>query len=119
VLGWVTQKMKKLRQSTPRAAIRRPTYLRPASSVSGGDDAAHAMSWLSAADVKDVEPVRRMGEQGCGLDDPHFLGAAGRGALQHGEDGRGGVAQRIRRVRSSNARGHEQPGKQIAGPGRA
>jgi len=31
-------------------------------------------------------------------DDAHFLGAISRGALQHGIDGRRGVAQRLRRV---------------------
>ncbi len=61
----------------------------------------------------------RLSEQLSALDDAHFLGPAGRGALQHGEDGRCGVAQRIWRVRSANARGHEERGKQIAGPGRA
>ena len=32
------------------------------------------------------------------LDDAHFLGAPGRRAFQYGEDGGGGVAERIRRA---------------------
>src|SRR5712671_7889673 len=74
---------------------------------------------LSTADSDGVEPARRADEQLGARDDTHFLGPADSSALQHGEDGGYGVAQRIRRVLFPNPRGHEERGKQIPSAGRA
>jgi hypothetical protein len=60
-----------------------------------------------------------MNELFSARDDAHFLRAADSRALQHGEDGGSGVTERAPRVRTPNARGSEQRGKQVAGPGRA
>src|SRR5882672_9458083 len=67
------------------------------------------------ADGDGVEPALRVGQQLGALDNAHFLGPAGRGAFQHGEDGGRGVAERIRRVGAAEARGDQERGEQIAG----
>ena len=64
-------------------------------------------SYLRSTHGNGIEPALGMDEQFAALDDAHFLGAAECGAFQHGEDGGGGVRQRIRRVRSQDARGCE------------
>src|SRR3974377_2335864 len=74
---------------------------------------------LRAADSDRLEPALRMSEQIAALDNAHFLGAARRGALQHGEDGRDGMGKRIRRVRSPNAGRYVERGEEIAGAVRA
>src|SRR6202035_2409011 len=53
------------------------------------------------------------------FDNPHFLRAPRRGALQHGEDGRDGMAERLRRVFFPNARGHVERGEKVTGAVRA
>src|SRR4030088_920183 len=53
---------------------------------------------LSSADSDRVEPALGTNEQLGALDDAHFLGPADSSALQHGEGGGYGVAQRFWRV---------------------
>src|SRR5207247_3310835 len=61
----------------------------------------------SPAESDRLEPAFRMHEQRGAFDDAHFLGAIGRGALQHGVDGGRGVAERVGRVRSAHAGRYE------------
>ena len=74
------------------------------------------MSPQSAADDGRFEPALGMDEQLRAFDDAHFLCALGCGALQHGEDGGCRVRQRLRRIRSTDTRGDEQRGEEVAGP---
>src|SRR6202007_1757364 len=71
------------------------------------------------ADSDCLEPALRMSEQLGALDDAHFLGAASRRTLQHGEDRGHGVTQRMRRVPSPNASRYVERSKEITCSGRA
>jgi hypothetical protein len=58
-------------------------------------------------DSDGVEPALWANELFGALDDAHFLRAADSRALQHGEDGGSGVAERVLGVRALNARGRK------------
>src|SRR6185437_3457529 len=74
---------------------------------------------LRAADFDRLETPLRVNELLGALDDAHLFRAGCRGALQHGEDRGGGVAQRVWRVLAQNARGDAERGEEIAGAIRA
>src|SRR6185312_3260520 len=68
-----------------------------------------------AADGDAIELALRMNKRLGASDNAHFLGTAGRGAFEHGEDGGSRVAQRVRRAVAAQARSDQQRGEQIAG----